>query len=221
MVLYMRSFFQKHLDPSTRLNEVLFGLIMALGITGAVKLGLEKATSRELLIAVLGCNVAWGIVDGVMFVLVSLFERARKTRIVNAVLSAQTDEIALQRIHLELGDRLELLTTDQDRDQLYRAVLAIVRRSNLDPPSIHRDDIIGGLAVGLIIMVATLPVVLPFVFISSVDDAVHLSFLVALALQFIVGFWWGRTVGANPWRIGAGVTCVGLTLVLITIALGG
>lgn len=217
----MRSFFQKHLDPSTRLNEVLFGLIMALGIIGAVKFGLEEASSRELLIAVLGCNVAWGIVDGVMFVLVSLFERTRKTRIVNAVLSAPTDEAAMDRIHEELGDRLELLTTDQDREQLYRAVLGIVRRSNLDPPSIHRDDIIGGIAVGLIIMVATLPVVLPFVFISDVDVAVHVSSLVTLVLQFVVGYWWGRTVGANPWRVGAGVTCVGLTLVLITIALGG
>lgn len=217
----MRSFFQKHLDPSTRLNEVLFGLIMALGITGAVKFGLEQATSRELLIAVLGCNVAWGIVDGVMFVLVSLFERTRKTRIMHAVLSAPTDDAALQCIHAELGDRLELLTTDQDREQLYRAVLGIVRRSNLDPPSIQRDDILGGIAVGLIIMVATLPVVLPFVFISDADFAVHVSSVVTLVLQFIVGYWWGRIAGVNPWRIGAGVTCVGLTLVLITIALGG
>jgi hypothetical protein len=32
---------------------------------------------------------------------------------------------------------------------------------------------------------------------------------------------WGRAVGGNPWTIGAGLTGVGLLLVLVTIALGG
>ena len=217
----MRSFIQRHLDPSTRLNEVLFGLIMALGITGAVRLGLEQSTNRELLVAVLGCNVAWGIVDGVMFVLVSLFERGRKARIVNSVRGAATDEAALQHIQKELGDRLESLTTSAEREQVYRWVLDIARRADVQPPRIQRDDILGGVAVGLLIVVATLPVVLPFVFISNTYHAVRFSAIITLVLQFVVGYWWGRVVGANPWRIGAGVTAVGLTLVLITIALGG
>ncbi len=217
----MRSFIQRHLDPSTRLNEVLFGLIMALGITGAVRLGLEQSTNRELLVAVLGCNVAWGIVDGVMFVLVSLFERGRKARIVNSVRGAATDEAALQHIQKELGDRLESLTTSAEREQVNRWVLDIARRADVQPPRIQRDDILGGVAVGLLIVVATLPVVLPFVFISNTYHAVRFSAIITLVLQFVVGYWWGRVVGANPWRIGAGVTAVGLTLVLITIALGG
>lgn len=221
MANFMRAFFQKHLDPSTRLNEVLFGLIMALGITGAVRLGLEASTNRELLVAVLGCNVAWGIVDGVMFVLVSLFERGRKARIVNRVRAAPTDEAALRHIQEELGDRLESLTSPTEREQLYRWVLDIARRADVQPPRIQRDDILGGIAVSFLIAVATLPVVLPFVFVSDTHNAVRLSAIVTLALQFVVGYWWGRVVGANPWRIGAGVTAVGLTLVLITIALGG
>ncbi len=221
VVRFMRSFIQKHLDPSTRLNEVLFGLIMALGITGAVRLGLEKSTNRELLVAVLGCNVAWGIVDGVMFVLVSLFERGRKARIVNRVRTAPTDEAALQQIQEELGDRLESLTNPTEREQLYRWVLDIARRADVQPPRIQRDDILGGIAVGLLIVVATLPVVLPFVFVTDTHNAVRFSAIITLVLQFVVGYWWGRVVGASPWRIGAGVTAVGLSLVLITIALGG
>ncbi|TXT36074.1 MAG: hypothetical protein FD138_1104 [Planctomycetota bacterium] len=195
----MRSFIQRHLDPSTRLNEVLFGLIMALGITGAVRLGLEQSTNRELLVAVLGCNVAWGIVDGVMFVLVSLFERGRKARIVNSVRGAATDEAALQHIQKELGDRLESLTTSAEREQVNRWVLDIARRADVQPPRIQRDDILGGVAVGLLIVVATLPVVLPFVFISNTYHAVRFSAIITLVLQFVVGYWWGRVVGANPW----------------------
>jgi hypothetical protein len=217
----MRAFIQRHLDPSRRLGEVLFGLIMALGTTGAVRFGLAEANNRELFIAVLGCNLAWGVVDGVMFAMLALFDRGRKARIVNGVLSAPTDDVALERIHAELGDRLERLTTSEERGQVYRWVLEFARHSKCEPPRIHRDDILGGIAVGLLILVATMPVVVPFLLVSNVTTAVRISNLIALAMLFGIGWWWGRTVGANPLRIGAGVTGVGLTLVLITIALGG
>jgi VIT1/CCC1 family predicted Fe2+/Mn2+ transporter len=217
----MLNFIQRHLDPSTRLGEVLFGLIMALGITGAVQFGLAEANHRRLLIAVLGCNIAWGIVDGVMFVLLALFERGRKTRIVEGVLSSPTDEAALERIHQELGNRLEPLTTPEERRQVYIWILELARRSSNEPPRIHREDILGGIAVGLLILVATLPVVVPFLLFSNATTAVRTSNLVTLAMLFGIGWWWGRMVGANALRIAVGVMGVGLTLVLITIALGG
>jgi len=34
----MRSFIQRHLNPADRLGEILFGRIMALGFTSAVRL---------------------------------------------------------------------------------------------------------------------------------------------------------------------------------------
>lgn len=217
----MRAFFQRHLDPATRLGEALFGLIMALGITGAVQLGVGQATHRELLVAVLGCNVAWGVVDGVMFAMLALFERGRKARIINSVRSAPTDEIALERIHAELGDRLQSLMTPEERAQVYSWILQSARQSDREQPGIRREDIFGGIAVGLLILVATMPVVIPFVFVSDLQTAVRTSNLIALGLLFWAGWWWGRLVGANPLHTGAGVTGVGLVLVLITIALGG
>ena len=217
----MIAFIRRHLDEATRLGEVLFGLIMALGIIGAVRLGWTEANNHELFIAVFGCNIAWGIVDGVMFAMLALFERARKARIVNRVLSAPTDEAALEGIHKELGDRLELLTTAAERGQVYRWVLELARRSELEQPQVHGQDILGGIAVGLLILVATLPIVVPFLLFSSPTTAVRISSAITLVMMFGIGWWWGRTVGANPLRIGAGVTGVGLALVLITIALGG
>lgn len=194
---------------------------MVLGITGAVRFGMAEANNRELFIAVLGCNIAWGVVDGVMFVLVMLFERGRKSRIVNGVLNAPTDEAALQRIHDELGDRLESLTSPAERSQVYRWVLDLARRSEREPPRVLREDILGGIAVGLLILVFTLPVVLPFLLFTNTTTAVRISNTITLSMMFGIGWWWGRTVGVSPLRMGAGVTGIGLVLVLITIALGG
>lgn len=217
----MPDFFKRHLDASTRLGEVLFGLIMALGITGAVRFGLAEANNRELLIAVLGCNIAWGIVDGVMFAMLALFERARKFRIVNDVRNASSDEAALERIHAELGNGLNSLVTSNERDQFYRWVLALARQSEREQPRICRVDILGGIAVGALILLATFPIVVPFLVLSNPTIAVRLSNTIAVTMMFGIGWWWGRMVGANPLHIGAGVAAIGLTLVLITIALGG
>ena len=62
----MRTFIQRYLAPADRLGEILFGLIMALGFTGAVRLGHEKADNRALFVGIFGCNLAWAIVDGDM-----------------------------------------------------------------------------------------------------------------------------------------------------------
>ena len=40
-------------------------------------------------------------------------------------------------------------------------------------------------------------------------------------LAVLLGAWWGREVGGNSLRIAAGLTLVGVVLLLITIALGG
>ncbi len=217
----MRAFIQRHLDPATRVGECLFGLIMALGITGAVRLGTNETSSHQLFVAVLGCNVAWGVVDGVMYVMLALFERSRKSRIVNCVVTAPDDAAAIEFIRAELGTRLEPLTTPEERQQLYQWVLELARRANREPPRIRREDILGGIAVGIMVLFATLPILVPFILLSNADVAVRCSNLIALGMLFWLGFWWARAVGANPYRISAGVAAVGIILVLITILLGG
>jgi hypothetical protein len=217
----MRAFVQRYLDPAGRLGEILFGLIMALGFTGAVRLGLEEADNRALFIGILGCNLAWAVVDGVMYALTELFERGRKARLVRDVHAAASEATSLDLIADELDDRLEALLTADERGQLYRAVLAAVRRAAPEPPRVHRDDLLGGVAVALVIVVATLPVVVPYLVIANANVAVRLSNLIALGLLFVLGAWWARVVGARPLRIAAGLTLLGVVLVLITIALGG
>jgi hypothetical protein len=55
------------LEPVERISEVLFGLIMAPTITGAVSVvTADHFEIRTMLFAALGCNLAWGIIDGGM-----------------------------------------------------------------------------------------------------------------------------------------------------------
>ncbi len=218
----MRSFIQNHLDPASRLGEVLFGLIMALGFTGAVRLGHAEADNRELFIGILGCNLAWAIVDGVMYVLSAQFERGRKLRLMRSVLAAPTEEVALRAIAHEIDAPLLALMTPAELQALHRKVLELIRRAGPERKlRIHREDLLGALAVTLLIATSTLPIVVPYLVFTSPDIAVRVSHGIALGMLFLVGIWWARVVGANPLTTGVGLTSIGVLLVLLTIAMGG
>ena len=71
---------QKYLDPATSLGEVMFGLIMTLTFTLAAGVIIEeegREGARQLLIATIGCNIAWGIIDGALYLMGELFGRGR------------------------------------------------------------------------------------------------------------------------------------------------
>ena len=69
----------RHLDPASTMGELIFGMIMVMTFTlGARLLGADEPTDgRELMIAALGCNVAWGIIDAFLYLLGALHERRR------------------------------------------------------------------------------------------------------------------------------------------------
>jgi hypothetical protein len=217
----MNAFIRRHLDPADRLGEILFGLIMALGFTGAVRLGIDEPDNRELFIAIFGCNLAWAVVDGVMYVMVAQFDRGVKARVRRKVLEAPNDAAALEYIGEEFGDTVEPVTSANERAEIYRWVLQVVRRAGSQPHRMKAADILAGIAVAAVIMMATFPVLIPFLVFRDPDRAVRVSHGVALVLLFLLGMKWGEMVGTNRWRAGAGLTFVGMVLVLITIALGG
>jgi VIT1/CCC1 family predicted Fe2+/Mn2+ transporter len=66
------------LDPVDRVSEVIFGVLMAMTFIGAVSVGSEDLEVRTALAAALGCNVAWGLVDGIMYVVAQLTQRTRE-----------------------------------------------------------------------------------------------------------------------------------------------
>src|SRR4030095_11108938 len=64
------------LNPNERIAEVLFGLIMVLTFTGSLSVAeADRAEVRTMLIGALGCNLAWGVIDAVLYLMGSLSEK--------------------------------------------------------------------------------------------------------------------------------------------------
>ena len=71
-------------------DEVLFGLIMVLTFTCSFSVAESgRAEVRTMLFAALGCNLIWGIIDAIMYLMGCLAERARSLRRFRAVRSAR------------------------------------------------------------------------------------------------------------------------------------
>src|SRR4051812_16362925 len=66
------------LDPMDRISEILFGLIIALTFTLTFAVATaDHAAVRTMLFAALGCNLAWGIIDGGVSLLGRLNQQGR------------------------------------------------------------------------------------------------------------------------------------------------
>src|ERR1700745_1154112 len=83
------------LEPIDRVSEVLFGLIMVLSFTGSLSVAeAGRDDVRTMLIGALGCNIAWGIFDAILYRMDCLTEQARGIRALRAVRTTTAPEEA-------------------------------------------------------------------------------------------------------------------------------
>jgi VIT1/CCC1 family predicted Fe2+/Mn2+ transporter len=174
-----------------------------------------------MLIGILGCNLAWGIIDGVLYVLGQVFDRGRVRRIGFHLRQATSDDDARRMVADELDATLLPMTDDATRRGLYDSIVERVRRSPPAPNPVRREDLMGGLAAGWLVFACSLPAVLPFLLIPEPRLALRISNVILLALLFYVGYRWARYTLAKPWLSGLVFLLIGTLLVAIAIPLGG
>lgn len=214
----------RYLDPPDALAEILFGLIMVLTFTSAAGFvaGEGEAGVRELLVATLGCNLAWGIIDAAMYVMGSLMHRGRRMQFIAAIQSAPDPETQRRIVAAELEEALTAKTTPSERDAIHATIISMAGHANPHRLRITRDDWMGALNCFLLVVLTTLPAALPFLFIR--DDpfvALRVSNGLLALMLFAVGYLWARFTGLRPWVSAFLFLLISLLLVGVAIRLGG
>ena len=208
------------LEPVERLSEILFGLIMALTITGAVSVATaDRFQIRTMLIAALGCNLAWGIIDAGMYLMARLGERGRSAVLARAVRGTADREDAHRIIVDELPPLL-VPTVQPAQLELIRERINQMPAFDVRPRLTSRDWR-GAFGVCILVILSTFPVVIPFIVVEDARLALRASNTLAVLLLFVCGFLFGRHAGLPPWITGLIMVAVGVVLVSIAIALGG
>jgi hypothetical protein len=214
----------RYLKPSESLTEIVAGLVMVLSFTLAASVlsGGGQDGARAALVGAIGCNAAWGIIDGVFYMMARAFDRNRRLRFARVIASAPDEAAALATIRSELDPYLVSVTQVEDREQLYRSIRdSLVDRRLPRQAGLVRDDVMGAIEVFCIVLATSLPAVLPLWLIDDPWLALRISNLLVVGLLFVVGYHWAKYVDANPWSAGLGLMGLGLGLVAVAIPLGG
>jgi hypothetical protein len=218
-----RSFATKYLDPGSHMGEVLFGLIMTLSFTLAAGIVIQeegRVGARSMLVGILGCNLAWGVIDGVLYVLGQAFERGRVRRIGSNLRQAKSELEARQMVAAEFDDMLVPVADEPARQSLYQSIVEHVRSTPATPNRLRREDLLGGLAAGWLVFSCSFPAVLPFLLLDDPRLALRVSNAMLLGLLFSVGWRAARHTLAKPWLAGLTFLLVGVLLVAVAIPLG-
>lgn len=208
------------LDPIERLSEILFALIMVLTFTGSLSVATaDRGDVRTMLVGALGCNIAWGLIDAVMYLMASVNSHGLDIKAARAVKQAHSETHAHDIIRSNLPRVVAAELTPESLARIAARLRAMPLERARPRPS--RDDLRGALGVFLIVAGATLPVILPFLFTKDVVLAMRTSNAIAIVMLALIGFYYGRSSGLSAWLMSAAMVLLGLVLVAITIALGG
>ena len=208
------------LNPVDRIAEVLFGLIMVLSFTGAISASTDaREDVRELLWAALGCNVAWGLVDSIMYLMNVAIERGHVITVIKKIHASKNHGEAGQILKDEIQPVIANLMTTTELNELTN------RFKKLPEPSkkylITGGDLWAGVQIFLLVFLCTFPVAVPFGIFDDLSLAMRASNGVALTLLFIGGFILAGYAGFKRITTAIAYMLIGVLLVALTMALGG
>ena len=223
------SFLGRLLDPLDRLVEGIYSVLIVLTFTLAVRvvdanasIAVTSALAKELFWACFGCAIAWGLIDGVMYILSSIAERGQNLRVARSIRNSANETEGIAAFAEQLG-ALTLLTTPAEQQSLYSDLFHRLQDAPLpDRAGFKREDFAGALGTFLVAVGAALPVVLPLIILGQNPWlAVRISNLVACAMLFVMGYSWAKYAGGKPLLSGLFLALIGLATAVVAIPLGG
>jgi len=172
-----------------------------------------------MLVGAVGCNLAWGIIDGVFYLLGVITQRGHGLIAFRALRRAKDAAEAHRIIADELPPLLAAVISPIEFE---------VMRGKLnempDPPvpvTISRSDWLAALGVCLLVFLSTFPVVVPFLFITGARLALRVSNGVAIVMLFLTGYALGRYSGRPAWKWGLWMVLLGAALAGLAGVMGG
>lgn len=227
----LKGFWTKYLDPIDWLSESIFSIMIVLIFTLAYRVfsisPVQGATTSSesattLLLAILGAVIAWGFIDGTIYVILSFFEREESDRFLCEIREAKSEKEKVEIVLNEFGEVFEPITVEHHRDALYLAILNSIKSTPVQKIGVSKDDIGAAVTHVFIAIISVIPSMIPLlVFSNNLLLAIRISNTISFAVLFITGYRWGKYVGVNPIRTGLIIMAIAIVLALLAIPLGG
>ncbi|MBK9181780.1 MAG: hypothetical protein IPM83_01410 [Ignavibacteria bacterium] len=217
----MQNLLRKYVPPSDRFAEILCGLIMLLTFTLAG--GVMEASPDELVLGAVSCALAWGVIDGAIFMLNSLFQRGRQEKLVAEIRSLDR-ATAIARLREGFDHKYSEVISPEMREEIYHDIVDVARETEPHRPWFTREEVYGGLGLLAIEAICSIPAILPLIILEDDLRALRFSNALLLATMAVIGYYWA---GWSGWQgamrlvIAGFVLALGLVMVGVAILMGG
>ena len=193
-------------------------VVIALSCTLSIRiLEGEAASTESVLLAAIGGNIVWGLIDATMHLIARMTERARDQAILRTIRESP-DPTATDRLFLDkLPPAVVAALTPPD----IARVREHLRRQSPSRALLTRNDVAVSAAIFLLVVLSTFPIVIPFIVMQNLERALRTSNAIAIAMLFGTGWSLGTYGGRRGWRMGLTMVVVGVGLVGLAMLLGG
>jgi hypothetical protein len=207
-----------HLDKGEVLAGLLLGILMVLILSLAA--GCAVQTTRAMLMVTVACIAGWGVIDGLMHLAGAWMTRVRRAEFIRDVRAANHGES--ERMAGEvIQNALDRPATPVDLQAMSRMLVEFAHRVTPPEARLIAGDWKSVFTSFALLVVTTIPTVLPYLFIPKLFIARRVANVLLVAMLFLIGRIWASHAGLNPVRTGAGLAIAGTALVGIAALLGG
>ena len=211
------------LDPADALAEMTCGLVMVLTILCTAGWYVEGSDEprRALALAAFGCCLAWGIIDGFLYVASAVYERGRRGRLIRSVQDsdhATAVEFVRGRVDDATGNLLSAASSTAVAEELVGAAATVDPPTRITTKRADFPPVVGSMVLNLS---ATVLPGIAILLVNDWRDALAIAKALVVAMLFLTGFFWGRTTRFGAWRSGLAMLLFGLAMVAIAVLFGG
>lgn len=226
MLSIVRAFRQGQLSEGDRFVEMICGVIMVLVMIGYLRLTLigddDPDFQKKMILIPLGCITAWGIIDGIMYVLLNLVQRGKRFKLFSTIKSAKDQKDAHTTIEDDLASSIVGALKKEDRQKIYDEILKGADGALIEKPQwVTKKDLVIIFFTFLIVFSTGAVILIPLVVLNNVFLAIHTANAIGVVMLFCIGYFWGKHASRNKIRSAIGMVLLGTAIVLVTIALNG
>lgn len=183
--------------------------------------GGKYVSARIVIFAVLGCNIAWGVVDGIVYIFSNLLERGRLSKFVSYVKSNSPEKV-VTILENEIENTIFKSLNHEEKKQISTDFLKSISKVTPQKTHITKDDMFGSLAIFVLVFTSGFIAVVPFFFLpNNVYLALKLSNIISIILLFNVGYQWAKYPDRNKIKTGVAMVLIGFFIAAVTTLLGG
>ena len=149
-----------------------------------------------MLIGALGCNLAWGLIDAVFYLMGNFSVLGQGILKVSALRQVASPAEAHRIIADALPPLLVSVLSSADLEHMRQELNRVPDLPSR--PRLRKDDWLGAIGVFLIVVLTTFPVAIPFALIRDARLALRVSNGIAIVMLFLAGYAFGRQAGHRP-----------------------